>query len=264
MKNTSHLIQIFLLLLLVSVCFSLPTKFDWRNVNGQNYCSVVRQQHLPTYCGSCYIFSSTSAFNDRVKIKYNNTKIDINISPQEIMNCANVAGCAGGSPSDVYAYIKKTGAVHETCSPYQAVQMECTAENICKRCPSYDKPCYAVENPKRWFASSVGSVSGETAMMNEIYKNGPVACHLYSDEQLEAWDGGDKVLISPPTNKHNHWISVVGWGYSKEQKVNYWIVRNSWGVEWNPTESSGGGFFNLIRGQNALDIEEICYYAIPK
>ena len=72
---------------------ALPEEFDWRNVDGKDYVSPVRNQGT---CGSCYAFGTLAMFEARVRILTNGTKTPV-FSTQDIVSCSEYSqGCEGG------------------------------------------------------------------------------------------------------------------------------------------------------------------------
>ena len=60
----------------------LPEEFDWRNVDGKNFVSPIRNQGS---CGSCYAFATMAMFEARVRVLSNATKTPV-FSPQDIVS----------------------------------------------------------------------------------------------------------------------------------------------------------------------------------
>lgn len=63
----------------------LPDSFDWRNINGSNYCSRTLNQKNPHVCGSCWAEAVTGALSDRYIIATKG-KANIQLAPQVLLN----------------------------------------------------------------------------------------------------------------------------------------------------------------------------------
>ncbi|CAK4078652.1 unnamed protein product [Aphanomyces euteiches] len=249
-----------------------PREFDWCE---QGFCVPSWNQHIPQYCGSCYVHGALSSAQDRIKIlnkKRGFTGADVMLGRQSFLNCApghNISGgCDGGEAIDIWNFMQQYGLPDETCLPYNATDHTkfkntngtCPPEGYCMNCmytpesPTVPQ-CFPVNKVVRYRAKSFGALQGEHAMMKELL-NGPITCGIAcSNNFTYNYTAG---IYNDTTGfmDIDHDVEIVGWG--EEDGVKYWHIRNSWGSYWGEN-----GFFRIVRGINNLGIEADCTYVVP-
>jgi len=231
----------------------LPESWDWRNVDGVNFVSKVRDQGK---CGSCYAFSSMGMLESRINILTKNTK-RYTFSTQDVVSCSNLSqGCDGGFPFLVAGrYGKDFGVVEEDCNPYNGTdEAGCSTRNCLRHFTAsykyvggYYGACNEFEMKKALVENGPLSVSFEVYDDFMMYKSG-----VYHHTQLLKSSGFQ------PFELTNHAVLLVGYGHDTRLGEDYWIIKNSWGTAWGED-----GFFRIRRGTDECAIESIAVEAFP-
>jgi len=90
----------------------VPAAHDWRSVDGVDLTTWNKNQHIPTYCGSCWAQATTSALSDRISIQRKGAWPTVDLAPQVLINCMPFPlslGCHGGNPAFAYIYMHHFG-----------------------------------------------------------------------------------------------------------------------------------------------------------
>lgn len=247
-----------------------PKCFDWRNNSGINYDTPVKSQGD---CGSCYAEAVLSAVESRIRIKSNNTLKPI-LSITNMISCSRYnQGCNGGYPWLVGKHGKEFGFVEASCQENTESDSKCNYACLPKEFGGLGKG-------KSWMIEDFGYIgkkyygsTNERAMMEEIYKKGPITIAFNAAPDLYYYSNG--VFITNPRDAFtqdnfrrditpweftNHAVVCVGWGETshEDQTLKYWIFKNSWGQEWGE-----GGYFRMLRGYDLGAVENQAVFVDP-
>ncbi|UCH51196.1 MAG: DUF333 domain-containing protein, partial [Chloroflexota bacterium] len=109
---------------------SLPDHFDWRDKDGWDWMTPVRNQGL---CGSCWAFSAVGVVEPQYNIRYGNPNLDLDLSEQYLVSdCFVLGNCDGGWHYYALLFIRYEGIPDENCFPYVAIDRPCS-----DRCPDW-------------------------------------------------------------------------------------------------------------------------------
>ena len=194
---------------IISLNYDLPSEFDWRNVDGIDWTTPIRNQKS---CGSCVAFGVLASLESVLQIKSNNTY-------RPDLSEANLFFCGGGSCSqgwqitDALNCLKNNGASEEKCFEYQPIDMDCN-----QGCSNWENKVVKIK--------SYGSVPVQLIKEYLITK-GPLITSFVVYEDFYYYKSGIYEHV---------WGSSVGlhcvaiFGYNDVE--DYWIVKNSWGNGW--------------------------------
>jgi C1A family cysteine protease len=209
-----------------------PAQFDWRNYNGQNYITPIRDQ---SSCGSCVAFGTIAAIEGTYQVYRNQPSSGIDLSEAQLFYCIGPqtgASCeAGWWPDDAFKGAMAEGLVDEACFPYTPGDQAC---NLCADAES-----------RKTFISGWHTISDVNEMKDWIANYGPVSTCFTVYDDFFYYTGGVYQHVSQ-TVAGGHCVSFIGYDDTNQ----YWICKNSWGTGWGE-----GGFFRIKYGDSGIDAQ---------
>ncbi|KHK02695.1 C1 family peptidase [Desulfovibrio sp. TomC] len=196
---------------------ALPANYSWRDVNGKNFVTPVRNQQT---CGSCFVFAPVAALESRLLRTYNRPGTDINLSEQIPLSCSGAGNCAnGGYASTASTYLKTTGTARETCYPYTNTDGTCGTA-----CANWQIAPYKTTN---WSYANTTFPATAALLKTAVSTKGPVVARMVVYSDFYNYTGGVYTKVSGQ-NMGGHFVLVVGW----DDRTSAFLVKNSWGTSW--------------------------------
>jgi len=188
-------------------------------------------------CGSCWTFSATETIESANLIRGKISRSTL-LAPQEIVDCdPEGAGCGGGWPSQAMQWIIQQGGQDTEASyPYTGQDGTCASS-------------------RGTIGANIRSVVPVASNEQTMYEKLSAVMPLSICADAQPWQdySGGILTANQCTTNIDHAIQLTG--YSPNQG-GYWIVRNSWGVNWGEQ-----GFIYLQYGRDTCGITSYVAYA---
>lgn len=224
----------------------LPTEFDWRDYEGHNWMTPVKDQGQ---CGGCAAFGALGAFEAILKYKHNQPDWELDLSEAHLFFCAGGA-CSGGIlEGSVAVYLESDGVPDEDCMPYTAG--EAGVDQSCDdTCPDWESRAYKIKN-WMWVESPPGNPADPELIKQAIYEQGPLYSAIEICDDFLAYESGIYEHVYGNCRGIGHAVTILGWNDTK----GYWIGKNSWKISENDWWGEEGYFrvkYGEIQVENYL------------
>jgi len=203
----------------------MPAHLDWRDIDGRNFMTPVKDQHP---CGTCATFSSVGATEALMKVRLDNAFIIPDLSEQHVYSCAGAFPYTFFHPLGV---LQREGAPDETCFPY-----DCDFQGDQKPC---EDTCEDFANRAFKIVDYQMMMFPQPEQMKAALQNGPIVSGFQVPEDFRYYTGG---IYEHTGGKIAGGHGVIVAGYDDAEQ--YWICKNSWGTDWG----EDGGWFRIRWG----------------
>ncbi len=246
-----------------------PQSFDWRDINGEDWTTQVKDQGA---CGSCYAFGTLASLESLYKMKISNNHLDdVDLSEQFIVSCGpncmgagEMKGCDGAYLESTLEFIRRYGVINEDCYEYLDSNGNCN-----DKCKDW--------KDNRLLVGSYHLLAQDTdTIKNALIRYGPLTTtmNVYKDFRSKSFEPyyPDEDVWNKNVYYHkegklegSHVVTIVG--YCDDPDIysgGYWICKNSWGADFGLNEDGeinngyDGGWFRIAYDDFDGDSDE-CY-----
>ncbi len=218
------------LLALAAAPISAPASVDWRNKNGANWMTSVKDQES---CGACVSFATLGTIEARLNIVCQKENLDKDFSEANLFFCGCGNCCnTGWFFEPALEYCRNTGVFENSAFPY-------TPQN---------QPCKPSGSPFMKI-TSWKSVLTVAERKNLLATKGPLVAGMVVFSDFFSYAGG---VYRHVTGGQEGGHAIVCVGYDDAQGC--WICKNSWNTTWGEA-----GYFKIAYGECGIDTSFAMY-----
>jgi C1A family cysteine protease len=213
----------------VKVGVTIPTTLDYRNYNGQNYVTSVKNQGS---CGCCWSFAATASYESYLRL----AGFSYDLSAEAALECTSdyapnkrVSDCSGGYFPDPFYFLSKVGSVLDSTYPYINSNYGSGAgyKMTSGICTEQNRIFLGNGTISLYSLSPASGGLTVSQIQTLLVTNGPLMIGVYANTGFSFYSSG--TYAGCPTNAMsliNHAILLVGWTSTG------WIAKNQWGTSW--------------------------------
>jgi C1A family cysteine protease len=198
--------------------------FDWRNINGQDFTTPIKDQGAT---GACWAFAAVGAMECKAEITANLPDWNPDGSEQHLICSDKCGSISSGWVFKALNYIRDTGVVQESELPYTASNesLDWPLE------PGWEDRVFRIDAYEKVLDCTTSDVKSAL----ETY--GPLAANVSYGDFFHPATGN---YLYTPNGAMNHSVVVIGYQDDPDMaSEGYWIIKNSWGDDWSNYDGYG-------------------------